>query len=126
MVYVISKDGKILDPTNRHGMVRHLLKQGLARVIQRDPFTIQLLYDTTTYTPQINNNQSIVESMNLNKETIKKIRNNKENEEIENKDNTQEQHDTKEKKTYYKKRRRYRKPRNDNNKTSNENGKIEK
>jgi len=64
MVYVISKDGKILDPTNRHGMVRHLLKQGLVRVIQRDPFTIQLLYDTTTYTPQINNNQSIVESFN--------------------------------------------------------------
>jgi len=45
--------------------VRHLLKQGLVRVIQRDPFTIQLLYDTTTYTPQINNNQSIVESMKI-------------------------------------------------------------
>ena len=50
MVYVISKDGKPLMPTERRGRVRHLLKQGLAKVVRRDPFTIQLLYDTTTYT----------------------------------------------------------------------------
>lgn len=50
MVYVISKDGKPLMPTKRHGRVRILLKQKKARVVQRKPFTIQLLYDSTTYT----------------------------------------------------------------------------
>lgn len=49
MVYVISREGKPLMPTNRHGKVRRLLKQGLAKVVRREPFTIQLLYDSTTY-----------------------------------------------------------------------------
>jgi len=53
MVYVISKDGKTLMPTKRHGKVRRLLKQGLAKVVRREPFTIQLLYDTTTYTQPV-------------------------------------------------------------------------
>lgn len=53
MVYVISKEGKPLMPTKRYGKVRRLLKQGLAKVIRRKPFTIQLLYDTTTYTQDI-------------------------------------------------------------------------
>jgi hypothetical protein len=53
MVYVISKDGKPLMPTKRHGKVRRLLKQGLAKVVRREPFTIQLLYDTTTYTQPV-------------------------------------------------------------------------
>ena len=53
MVYVISKAGKPLMPTKRHGKVRRLLKQGLAKVVRRDPFTIQLLYDTTTYTQPV-------------------------------------------------------------------------
>jgi hypothetical protein len=52
-VYVISKDGKPLMPTKRHGKVRRLLKQGLAKVVRRDPFTIQLLYDTTKYTQPV-------------------------------------------------------------------------
>ena len=49
-VYVISKTGKRLMPTKRFGKVRRLLKRGLAKVIQRKPFTIQLLYDTPEYT----------------------------------------------------------------------------
>lgn len=53
MVYVISKEGKPLMPTKRHSKVRRLLKQGLAKVIRREPFTIQLLYDTTTYTQPV-------------------------------------------------------------------------
>ena len=53
MVYIISKDGKPLMPTKRHGKVRRLLKQGLAKVVRREPFTIQLLYDTTTYTQPV-------------------------------------------------------------------------
>lgn len=53
MVYVLSIDGKPLMPTERHGKVRRLLKQGLAKVVKRKPFTIQLLYYTTTYTQNI-------------------------------------------------------------------------
>jgi hypothetical protein len=53
MVYVISQDGIPLMPTKRYGKVRRLLKQKLARVIRRKPFTIQLQYVTTTYTQPV-------------------------------------------------------------------------
>ena len=53
MVYVISKSGKPLMPTNRHGKVRILLKEKKAKVVQRKPFTIQLLYETKEYTQPI-------------------------------------------------------------------------
>ena len=53
MVYVISHTGKALMPTNRHGKVKHLLREGCARVVRREPFTIQLLYDNTEYTQPI-------------------------------------------------------------------------
>jgi len=53
VVYIISKTGKPLMPTNRLGKVRHLLKDGLANVVQRMPFTIQLLYDSDEYTQPI-------------------------------------------------------------------------
>jgi len=46
-VYVISKSGKPLMPTERFGKVRRLLKSGKAKVVHRKPFTIQLLYETT-------------------------------------------------------------------------------
>lgn len=36
-------------PTNRHGKIKHLLRQGKAKVIKRCPFTIKLLYETTNY-----------------------------------------------------------------------------
>lgn len=48
MVYVISKDGHPLMPTERYGKVRRLLKSGMAKVISRCPFTIQLQYETVT------------------------------------------------------------------------------
>lgn len=54
MVYVISKSGKSLMPTNRHGKVRILLKEKKARVVQNKPFTIQLLYDSKEYTQLVN------------------------------------------------------------------------
>ena len=47
MVYVLSKEGDPLMPTERHGKVRHLLNQGKAKVVRKTPFTIQLLYDTS-------------------------------------------------------------------------------
>ena len=49
-VYVISKSGESLMPTCRYGHVRRLLKEKKARVVRREPFTIQLLYETTEYT----------------------------------------------------------------------------
>lgn len=53
MVYVLSKTGQPLMPTENHAKVRVLLKQQKARVITNCPFTIQLLYKSTTYTQPI-------------------------------------------------------------------------
>jgi N6-L-threonylcarbamoyladenine synthase len=53
MVYVLSKSGKPLMPTERHGKVKHMLRDGRAVVVQRTPFTIQLTYDSTEYTQTI-------------------------------------------------------------------------
>lgn len=49
-VFVISKSGERLMPTTRYGKVKHMLKDGRAVIYQRHPFTIQLQYETTTYT----------------------------------------------------------------------------
>ena len=46
MVYVIAQNGKPLMPTERHGKVRRMVKNGRAKVVSRSPFTIQLLYGT--------------------------------------------------------------------------------
>ena len=53
MVYVLSKEGRPLMPTERHGKVRHMLKDGRAKVVKAKPFTIQLTYETTYYTQDI-------------------------------------------------------------------------
>lgn len=53
MVYVLNKEGEPLMPTERHGKVRRMLKEGKAKVVRREPFTIQLLYETTNYTQEI-------------------------------------------------------------------------
>lgn len=53
MVYVTSKNGQPLMPTENHAKVRILLKNKKAKVIKRCPFTIQLEYDSTTYTQEI-------------------------------------------------------------------------
>ena len=49
MVYVQNIDGQPLMPTERHGKVKHLLRENKARVVMRCPFTIRLKYDSTTY-----------------------------------------------------------------------------
>ena len=46
MVYVLSQNGQPLMPTENHAKVRVFLKQGKAKVVQRCPFTIQLLYES--------------------------------------------------------------------------------
>ena len=53
MVYVLNINGQPLMPTNRHGKVKHLLKDSKAKVLKRCPFTIELLYDSTNYTQDI-------------------------------------------------------------------------
>lgn len=49
MVYVLSHTGSALMPTQRHGKVRRLLRDGLAHVVRRTPFTIQLDYESTEF-----------------------------------------------------------------------------
>ncbi len=53
MVYIINKDDKALMPTQRFGKVRRLLKNNLATVVCRMPFTIKLNYETTEFTQPI-------------------------------------------------------------------------
>lgn len=52
-VCVLSNNGERLMPTIRLGKVRHLLKDGKAKIIKHHPFTIQLLYDSKTNTQPI-------------------------------------------------------------------------
>ena len=52
MVYVISQDGKPLMPCS-NPVARLLLKQGKAKVKKREPFTIKLTYETTSYTQNL-------------------------------------------------------------------------
>jgi hypothetical protein len=53
MIYVLDSQGNPLMPTKRHGKVRRWLKSGQAKVLKRKPFTIQLLFETTSYTQPI-------------------------------------------------------------------------
>ena len=50
-VYVLDLEGNPMAPTTRCGKVKRLLKSNEAKVVRRKPFTIQLLYPTTTYHP---------------------------------------------------------------------------
>lgn len=47
MVYVLSKSGKPIMPTERNGWVRRCLRDKKAKVVSRFPFTIQLLFDSS-------------------------------------------------------------------------------
>ena len=53
MVYVLNSNGQPLMPTDRHGKVKHLLRDGKAVVVKRCPFTIKLLYESTNHTQEI-------------------------------------------------------------------------
>ena len=48
LVYVLDINGHPLMPTKRFGKVRRMLRDGQAKVISREPFTIKLLYETKT------------------------------------------------------------------------------
>ena len=53
MVYILNQNGQPLMPTNRHGKVKHLLREGKAKIVSRCPFTIKLLYSSTNYTQNL-------------------------------------------------------------------------
>jgi len=55
-IFVLDINGNPLMPTNRNGKVRHLLKDGKAIIYKHNPFTIQLTYETDTYTQPIDAN----------------------------------------------------------------------
>ena len=48
LVYVLDINGHPLMPTKRFGKVRRMLRDGQAKVVSREPFTIKLLYETKT------------------------------------------------------------------------------
>ena len=53
MIYVKSKDGKVIMPSERRGRIGYLLRHGKAHVVSRVPFVVQLDYDSTTYTQDV-------------------------------------------------------------------------
>ena len=53
MVYILDITGNPLMPTSRYGKVRRLLDSGRARAVRRTPFTIQLLYETPSFTQDV-------------------------------------------------------------------------
>ena len=53
LVYVLNKNGLPLMPTHKLGKVRHLLKDGRAKIVKRNPFTIQLNYECGNYTQNV-------------------------------------------------------------------------
>ena len=48
LVYVLKQNEQSFMPTERFGKVRRLLKEGKAKVVRREPFTIKLLYEPET------------------------------------------------------------------------------
>lgn len=52
IVYILNKHGKPLMPC-KPAKARHLLKDGKAKVVKTEPFTIQLLYGSSGYTQPI-------------------------------------------------------------------------
>ena len=50
VTFVVAKDGTALMPTSNIKKIRKLLKNGRAEIYKYRPFTIRLLYDSTTHT----------------------------------------------------------------------------
>lgn len=49
IAYVLDNQGNPLMPTKRLGRVRHLLREGKAKIARYTPFTIQLKYESTHF-----------------------------------------------------------------------------
>src|SRR5579859_6230479 len=52
-IYVQTSEGQPLMPTKRHNTVWYWLRTGQARLISREPFTIRLRFQTTSYTQAV-------------------------------------------------------------------------
>lgn len=52
LVYILNRDGKPLMPCSPR-KARILLKEGKAKVVKREPFTIQLLYGSSGYKQKV-------------------------------------------------------------------------
>ncbi|MDQ2716179.1 MAG: RNA-guided endonuclease IscB [Chloroflexota bacterium] len=52
-MYVLAQSGQPLMTTRRHNKVWYWLRKGLARVVRREPFTVQLCFETCTYTQPV-------------------------------------------------------------------------
>lgn len=52
-IYIVNKKGKPLMPTTRQARIRHLIREKKAVVINGNPFTVRLKYDTPDITQQI-------------------------------------------------------------------------
>lgn len=48
LVYVLDINNRPLMPTKRFGKVRRILRDGKAKVVSKEPFTIKLLYEPKT------------------------------------------------------------------------------
>src|SRR5690348_10808299 len=48
-IFVLDQQGKPLMPTRGHNKAWYWLRMGLARVVRREPFTIQLRFETARY-----------------------------------------------------------------------------
>lgn len=65
-IFVISKQGEPLMPTKRYGKVRHMLKNGEAKIVKRDPFlVIQLLKDTNDFIQPLSGGMDIGNTIGL-------------------------------------------------------------
>ena len=53
MVYVLSKTGQPIMPTENHAKVRLLLKSGKATVVKRTPFTVKLIGTSKTFVQEV-------------------------------------------------------------------------
>ncbi len=53
IIYVIAKSGKPLMPTKNRKKVWYWLRKGLARLVSCEPFTIQLRFETSSYTQAV-------------------------------------------------------------------------
>jgi len=53
ITYVLSRTGKPLMPTKNRNKVWYWLRKGLARMVSREPFTVQLRFETTGYTQPV-------------------------------------------------------------------------
>src|SRR5215469_15316102 len=53
IIYVLAASGKPLMPTRRQNKVWYWLRKGLAKMVSREPFTIQLCFESAEYTQSV-------------------------------------------------------------------------